>query len=368
MIDAAALHGALRGHVARRSTMPIIEHAVLRADADDNTLTLHTTDTEKWVTVTLPADVAESGAATVRPDQLKALIARLGGDVQLVRDGPHVRVLQRNQDGVARQYQFLSLEPADWPGFDDVTGRVVPFDEQALGAAIDELAYCADPSRVDQPWAFGLQVHAGYACAQDKTRGAILPWQTDLPDMVIPLESLAALRPLLDSPNVTAQVFGDGPYAFGLFTDSAQVVTKLVAAQCPATLDTLGRMDELGALATFDVADAMAALARVNPLGVSDVNRQFVGLTVTTLPGWVVLSTDNGNAEDRFPAETNTNLPEQFLNGVYLAQALQHLEGQVTWELLYQPSAKAPASRLRCEGREDIHFFAHSLPAVRRAA
>lgn len=367
LIDAGELLQGLKNNVARRSTLPIIEHVVIRADTDDSTVTVESTDTEKYVTVTLPAKVTESGAGTARPDQLKALLGRLDGEVQVVHEDHLTRVLQTGQ-GRARRYQFESHNVDDWPGFREEDARTVALDPTVLALAIDKLAYCADTSYGDKPFCWGVQMRSGYVAAQSPARFALVPWRTELPDMVIPLDSLSVLRPLLDAPNVAAWVYGDTPRALELFTDTDRVVTRLVDTKPPPLLDVVGKMDELGDLASFDAADAIAALARVNPLGASNFDRKDVGLDVSVEAGRVVLSTSNGAAQDEFPADTNTNLPACHINGVFLADALQHLEGRVTWELLQMAGQPAPASRLKCEGRDDFHLFAHRLLAVRKAA
>lgn len=349
------LKAGLAGHVARRSPLEIIQHALITA-ADD-CLTIETTDSERYLRMSVPATVDEPGAATAQPDLLKQLLGRLDGDVSVTSESDRVWL----SCGDRRRYRFESLTPTDWPAFVAEDAKQVPFDRHVLAAAIDRLAYCADSSRWDSPYALGLQIHADYVCAQDKTRAAIIRQPVGLPDMVIPLASLATLRALLDRDDVRVTVYGDGPHALAVETPHAWVATRLINTKCPSVTDVVDRADGVGAV-TFDVGDARQALARINPLASAGGAKHDAPLDVSFTGGKVCLAAANGGGQDAFDAEADGSaIPDAHVSGALLVDALQRMAGTGTWSMLRHDSVSAPINHLTCTDAPGEHVFACRL-------
>lgn len=154
-IPASDLANALKHAVAPRgaTTMPVLQCA--RLVAQDQQLSIETTDTEVYLRQALPARVEAEGATCLPVAALQS-IASIDGDMLLRDDGRINR---------GRSHFTLPQRPAnDFPMPEESQFAPLELDPQALAAALRQVAYAASDGDV-RPFCRAVHVVPGMAWA-----------------------------------------------------------------------------------------------------------------------------------------------------------------------------------------------------------
>ena len=353
-LEIEQLQQALALSVARRSTMAILEHALLEV-ASGGSVLITTSDTEKEVRVQLQGDEAQPGAATLDAARLKSAIHGLSGRATLrmeatAGDKVHGRVLLTQG---RRRLLFDSHNPEEYPRLRDEQRRVVAIDPAWLAQAFDRLSYAARKDDVN-PAYNGVWLCSEFAAAVDGHRMAYLPGSGEVPPMMVPAASVGVLRKALEHESVEIAVYGGGkPSALEISAGGTTVITRLLVVTFPDISRVLRNFDETLSLGTVDAAEARQVLGRAQVLGAGlgkliKVNMAF------SRTGDASVRTDNGALDDLLSVHGGEVDAEVHISAAYLGEALQVLGGEVQWQ---QASAGNAATLLQQAGRDDLHVI-----------
>lgn len=178
-VSASALSGALKSSAAARTTtMPVLTHALLRAEVDS--LTIETTDTEIYVRVGIDADVAEPGNALLHAGLLTAAAAA-EGSITIGGEGDVRRGRSR--------YSVPVLPPEEFPSAEDAQFTAITVDPLQLREAIAQVQYAAKPDDV-RPFCQVVILQPGKVWATDGHRAARVTLDYDGPTACIPARQI----------------------------------------------------------------------------------------------------------------------------------------------------------------------------------
>ncbi len=350
VIDLVELRTAIATGVSRRSTLPILETALVCADAERQRLSYTTSDTEKEVTAYVQAEVLEGGSGTLCPVRLKAATQGLEGAGELVHEGERITLRHGR-----RRFTFDSFCAEDWPGIQTDDGFDVSVLPDEMVAALTRLAYACAPED-HRPFCQGVHLGSGYAAATDGFRFAYMPMHGDLAPMIVPAGSVTAVRNVLSKERATCRLFGDAqnPFALLVQSDTLQVVTRLISGRFPDLSNQIDAFDGVPIVGCVDVAEVIGALSRVRPFGSN--NSGYCAVTINVDGDTAEVHTLRGDGVDEFHIETNVQEPTQIpVDAGLLSDALRALGGKVAW----RATDKLQLLQLSRSDRTDVHYIAH---------
>jgi len=178
-VSASALAGALKSSAAARTTtMPVLTHALLQAEAD--ALTIETTDTEIYVRVSIDAQVSTPGTALLHAGLLAAASAA-EGELTLTSEGDVRRGRSR--------YSVPLLPPGDFPTAEDAQFTAIAINPLQLREAIEQVQYAAKSDDV-RPFCQVVNLQPGKVWATDGHRAARVALDYDGPTACIPVRQI----------------------------------------------------------------------------------------------------------------------------------------------------------------------------------
>lgn len=327
----AALAKAL-GTVVRTTTLPILQHLLLRAEGD--VLTVIAAEPDMQVQVRLAASVETAGAATVPASRLHDIVRNLaaGADIGLSLEGGRV-VLKSCRS----RFQLPSFPAADFPVFE----TAAPSGEARIPAAdlrrlIDRTAFAVSQEQTRYyitGLRFGPVMVDGQprlrAVATDGARLALAEaacpkaW-AEMAPVTAPLKAVNEIRRLLEG--VSGEVsIGTNGRLFAVVLDEASLCAKLIEANYPDYTRVIPRDNRNTAHAR--VAPLAAALKRC-ALMAADKART---VTLDIEAGQLTLRArdgEGGEAEEVVEAEVGAGSGEFRFNSKYLAELLAQIGGE----------------------------------------
>lgn len=191
VVNANALRDALGNMVAERaSTLEIFKHAVI--SAGDGIVTLKTTDLQQTLSINLEAEVASPGSCTSEVALMRAAVKGLDGLVTLQLKKKSSMEMVQKDGASSRSFRFESLSPDDMPVHSIEDAEPLDVDTSLLREAIRSVAYCSAKNDV-RPFLNGVTLTGDCAFGSDGHRMARAPIGREVPDILIPRESIDAL-------------------------------------------------------------------------------------------------------------------------------------------------------------------------------
>ena len=320
--------GHVQSVVERRNTIPILSNVLIEA-RDDGSLRLMATDLDLQVDESVPAQVAQAGAATVPAHTFFEIVRKLpeGSQVELAAAEGKMQV------NAGRSRFNLSTLPRD--DFPVIAEGELPtrFELPAatLRQIIDKTRF-AISSEETRYYLMGIFLHVaddrlkaaatdGHRLARmtvDKPEGA-----EGMPDIIIPRKCVGELRKLLDEVEGTVEIsLSPTKIRFGL--GSAILTSKLIDGTfpdynrvIPTGNDKLLKLDPKSFSAGVD---RVATIASEKTRSVKmAVDRDKVTLSVT--------SPESGTATEEIAADYGSDGLEIGFNARYLLDILGEIDG-----------------------------------------
>ncbi len=314
--------------VERRNTIPILSNVLIEA-RDDGSLRLMATDLDLQVDESVPAQVAQAGAATVPAHTFFEIVRKLpeGSQVELAAAEGKMQV-------VAGRSRFnLSTLPRD--DFPVIAEGELPIRFELPAATLRQIidkTRFAISSEETRYYLMGIFLHVaddrlkaaatdGHRLARvtvDRPEGA-----EGMPDIIIPRKCVGELRKLLDEVEGTVEVsLSPTKIRFGL--GSAILTSKLIDGTfpdynrvIPTANDKLLKLDPKSFSAGVDrVATIASEKTRAVKMA---VDRDKVTLSVT--------SPESGTATEEIAADYGSDGLEIGFNARYLLDILSEIDG-----------------------------------------
>lgn len=277
----------------------------------------------------MPAEVMKAGAAALPGEVLQALAKRLtrGGQCEfsLVDDRAHLVA-------GSSKYDLRTLPIADFPGKKSAS-EPVEFSLSAaeLRATIKSVAYAAYYPKSDRYYLQGVNLHASgeklIAVATDGVRLAVksspLPdGAAGMPRVTVPTEAPSAMVDLLKDVEGDAEL-AVSPQLMELRLPNLRLASSLVDGTFPDHQRVMPAIG--GAAAKFRVRTLAEAVARVDIVRLSDVNKRAPILRLTTRDGAICLEAGAAGGEqalETVEAQTNGCFLSFGVAADYLAEML----------------------------------------------
>ncbi len=320
--------GHVQSVVERRNTIPILSNVLIEA-RDDGSLRLMATDLDLQVDESVPAQVAQAGAATVPAHTFFEIVRKLpeGSQVELAAAEGKMQV-------VAGRSRFnLSTLPRD--DFPVIAEGELPIRFELPAATLRQIidkTRFAISSEETRYYLMGIFLHVaddrlkaaatdGHRLARvtvDRPEGA-----EGMPDIIIPRKCVGELRKLLDEVEGTVEVsLSPTKIRFGL--GSAILTSKLIDGTfpdynrvIPTANDKLLKLDPKSFSAGVDrVATIASEKTRAVKMA---VDRDKVTLSVT--------SPESGTATEEIAADYGSDGLEIGFNARYLLDILSEIDG-----------------------------------------
>jgi DNA polymerase-3 subunit beta len=301
----------LKGIVRTVTTIPILTHVAVET-AGDKEILVRANNLDREMEVRMPAEVMKAGAAALPGEVLQALAKRLarGGqcEVSLVDDRAHLVA-------GSSKYDLRTLPIADFPGKKSAS-EPVEFSLSAaeLRAMIKSVAYAAAPPRSDRYRLQGVNLHISgeklIAVATDTVRLAVRA--TPLPDgaagmprATVPSKTASAMADLLKDVEGDVEL-AVCPHLIELRLPDLRLASSLVDGTFPDHQRVMPAIG--GAAAKFRVCTLAEAVARVDIVRLSDVNKSAPILRLTTRDGAICLEAGAAGGEQALETvEAQTN-------------------------------------------------------------
>lgn len=350
--SASDLATALRHSVAaRNSTMPILTHVLLEADGD--TLRLHTSDTEIYVSHDIAVGVQQAGSICLSEAKLRAVCSG-EGDVTLSSDGNAVRGRSR--------FTIETLPASDFPRPEDGDFQPISLDPEVLLAAINAVSYAADDGDV-RPLCKVVHIEPGKAWSTNGHMMARIAIDYTGPAIRIPEAQAKRLATMLTMPGVQLQACGYSVTSANLLqarAERAGLVMRCMDAPS-TTIDQLFRPLNKRARIAIDRKELIAALRRIRPFLASP--KAPVVAMEFSCDGISLVSNDSSSVEF-IPADGGTEVtPRTGINPNYLLMILGALDcGLVE---LYPPEVNNNGPLVVLPEGGDIDVLAHVVMPCR---
>jgi DNA polymerase III subunit beta len=285
----------IQGAVEKKSTIPILSHALVEVSATG--LHLAATDLELSIQVFCPAPVKVAGNGAIPARRLLDIVCSLpDGEVR-------VRALENHwvQIGFGRStFKLAAMGKDNFPALPEVPQSLADVPAGTLGGLIDRTAFAIsnEESRYTLNGAL-LVLRRGKVemIATDGSRLSLAVRETEVAGlkseerMLVPRRALGALRRLADAQesDTPIKIARDDSHLFFSAGDSI-VITRLISGQFPNYEAVLPQSHSI--VLTLDAAGFREALARVSLLA----HEQSHGVCLALEPGQLTLSTAGGNA------------------------------------------------------------------------
>lgn len=221
--------------IGSRTTLPVLANVWMHAE--ENKLTIVTTDLEIRYVTEIPAEVEESGKTTLPAKKLLGLVSRFHGDVTIESNENFHSVIRCG----SAEIMLLGLNPDDFPvltTFEVI--RTIQMKQADLAELIEKISYAVsveDSRKVLQ--GILLSVHEGKitAVATDGKRLALtekmlenVPEGSD-GDIIITLKSAQELKRVMDKTNDVTMEIGEKQITFHL--GDTTITSKLIEGVYP---------------------------------------------------------------------------------------------------------------------------------------
>jgi len=221
--------------IGTRSTLPILSNVLL--EAENQKLTVTTTDLEIRITTEVEAKVEEGGKTTLPAKKLLSIIRELPGEeVAMAADqGHHTQI-----NSGSSSFKLLGLVADDFPlpvDFNPI--RRLNFSQEEMARMLGRISYAAssdDSRKVLNGILLSVKENAFTAVATDGKRLALVEkvlenFNGDEGDSIIPSKSANELQRLLEKEGDVALELGENQAAFR--AGKSLLTTKLVEGSYP---------------------------------------------------------------------------------------------------------------------------------------
>ena len=320
------------GVVEKRHTLPILANVLF--EVDENTFKLTATDLESLVTTSGPTtNTQSSGITTTSAKKLNELCRLIpdGEEIRIFLQGEKLNIKTKNG-----KYSLSILPSSDFPIFDIDSGDsplVIP--AQDLRTLITDTSFAIDPggSRHSLRGMF-LSVDGGQieAAASDRAKLAIAKIPTTSNNSfsgIIPKKPINEMAKILSDQRGDAELKIHNKSSLELVVGNLIFKSKLIDGNFPDYQRVIPSGES--SVLEINVKDFSETLSRVSVLS---GEKSGIHLTIssdgimisTKLPvGWSSRS-DQGEAEEFFPAKYAGEKLEMVFNGTYLQEILSHLK------------------------------------------
>jgi len=355
-VDATTLRDALANHVAERSTLEHLEHALLVAEGD--TLSITTTDMQKWLTVELDASINAPGACTAKVDLLRAALNGLQGDTELVLDDTGL-VLKAGR----RRFRIPSLPSQDFPMVPVRDMAPVTVDVDSLRNGIERVEYAVGKNDVLKLWCNGVLLDDGYCVATSGPRMAVCPTEITLPtdqSIILPRHSMALFSSLLhDDAQVLLVKIPGGEIISALEVYNQKLRTRLRTAIIDAIYGqwkmAAHDADKFEHRIVITSANAAAALTRTIPFCMSAGFKKDVPLHAAINDGRLTLwPPSQPDTCDDVDLEDGDTLHETRIDALYLRDVVSSAKGA---DIIWLSNDGIKPQAFTFEGRDDLHYI-----------
>jgi DNA polymerase III sliding clamp (beta) subunit (PCNA family) len=288
-IDGNELANALRGSPRGKSTLPILQHALL--DASEGRLRVQTTDLEAYSCTDIAAKVIEPGSVSAKADLL--LAAARPGVLKFAHkdEDPNATA---NPHGGSR-LRIPTLKASDFPAMQEGDWHPLPIEPAALAVAIERVFYAA--GSIDyRGYLNTLCIGKGFIGASDSYRGALHDFDYAGPALLVPNKQVREFAKMLTAESALS-VLGQNPPRMLRVTNGATMLSvSLVEGQYP----------DIESVFPIDIPKVEPAFVfdRENLLQSAQNFLPFTTVVATKLPT-ADLVVENGGAYLRDRAATN---------------------------------------------------------------
>jgi DNA polymerase-3 subunit beta len=303
--------------VERRNTIPILSNVLIRADGDDDWLTLAATDLDIEVKETILASIHTKGAITVSAQLLSDIVKKLpeGSNINVeLKDGKLIVKAGRSR------FQLPTIPADDFPVFPFKASHAFSVSGHDLTTAIDKTRFAMSIEET-RYYLQGLFWHSNDGLTIAATDGHRLATHNlsvdyDGPDMIVPRKAINEVRKIIAGGDITIQT-GDNKIQFQI--DNVTLTAKLIDGTFPDYQRVIPKANPH----TLNI-DPLALKAAIERVAIVS-GEKTKGVKVT-LSGQVctvsVTSPENGTASEEIPCEFDgTNLEIGF-NSLYLRDVL----------------------------------------------
>jgi len=222
--------------IGSRSTLPILSNVMI--EAQNNTLTLTTTDLEIRITTKLEAKIEEEGKTTLPAKTLFSMIRGLPGDsVNMTSDDSHHMLIQSEKSS----YNLFGLASDDFPLPIQFTPiRRLSLKQDELVRMVSRISYAAstdDSRKTLNGVLFSIKENAFTSVATDGKRLALVEkvaenFSGDDGQSIIPSKSVMEIQRLFTGGSEEVSIeFGENQASFSM--EGRILTTKLVEGNYP---------------------------------------------------------------------------------------------------------------------------------------
>ena len=221
--------------IGSRTTLPVLANVLF--EAENNTLTLTTTDLEIRITTRLEVELEREGKTTLPGKRLLSLVNKFRGDIISMdcNENHHTEV----KCGTA-SFVLLGLAVDDFPlpkQFEAIRKFKIP--ENELARIIDQISYAVshdDSRKALHGILFSLKENNFTAVSTDGKRLALVEkiiddFSGEEGDCIIPLKTAVELKRMLEKGGDVEIIIGDSQVLFE--TEKSMMTSKLIEGNYP---------------------------------------------------------------------------------------------------------------------------------------
>lgn len=355
------LHPVL-GECVTGSGIEILSHALLQAE--DDKLTVTSTDTLMESVSTIPAEVRMSGQCTVDPRKLRAVMNGLDGDLNLNHE--QARVVVKHD---RRRFNLDSYDANSFPlANDDDEQAWENCDTVALAEAIQEVAYACS-EKEHRHFCQGVWIGSSDVVATDGLRMACVTGMDDSGhSLIVPKAALAPICKLLHDADARVAVLYNSnteqPHSLRVATPNRRLTTRLIQG---AYIRDYRRMvpnaNDAALTASVKSADLIAAIGRLNAIDQVQY-KKFKALMcrISSEEGRLRIESGRGSV-DYIDADITGELELMAARGDQLKQALENCgASKVTLHLWNFEQGKHNSLLLQPENGNSEHVIVEVKP------
>lgn len=353
-VDARGLREALAGSVAARSTMPILEHALLEAGEDG--LRMVTSDHEKWVTQKLASEVKTPGKIAADAVKLKAALTGIEGDARL-----SLKDTRLTLSAGRLRYTIPNLPAEHFPDPKTLTPEPVEFNAESLRDALQRVAYAAAKTEV-RVWMNGVWLETNCTVATDGYRIAMSPANIDLPEGLAIGIPIASVKHVVDRLTEHAEFRllrkegADTVAAIEVGAPENTVRVMLLDGKMADWRRALPRPTGEESVVATQAPSLAAAMARIAPFSIhNDKGHKSSRVELTVKDSDIVIKPGHDDAsEDHVPCHLEGPVPEVLVNNLFFSDMLAQAKGA---DVVWTSSGGGVAQCFEFVGRDDTHYI-----------
>lgn len=261
--------GVLRDALALCYTgreLEITKHALFQVKGKQ--LTITSTDMSKEAVLRRGCDTAKAGQATVEPGLLRSALYGLEGTVELSLNGGKLIHMKQKNGSAARRYQLASLNPDEFPCFDQHKAEPWKVNCGALKSALDKVFYAAAKDDV-RYYLNGVFIGRGYVAATNGYQLACVSLDCGGDEFVIPRDSIQPLQKFIgahDDCKALLRKTGNHVAAVGFTGGMDEITLRLVDGKFPDFLKMIPKAAEDTTSVKVDRLELLALLQRIIPV------------------------------------------------------------------------------------------------------